>query len=68
MAMFNDIVIFPEGGGKWLYIVSIPGGKWIGGKTTIGHRYYTRSQTGKNTGYRPTLKPLILRIIYAVIT
>ena len=22
-------------------------------------RYYTRSQTGKSTGYRPTLKPLI---------
>ena len=23
-------------------------------------RYYTRSQTGKSTGYRPTLKPLIM--------
>ena len=22
-------------------------------------RYYTRSQTGKSTGYRPTLKPLL---------
>ena len=26
-------------------------------------RYYTRSQTGKSTGYRPTLKPLDLRQI-----
>ena len=23
------------------------------------YRYYTRSQTGKSTGYRPTLKPLL---------
>jgi hypothetical protein len=28
-------------------------------------RYYTRSQTGKSTGYRPTLKPLQnITIIY----
>ena len=26
-------------------------------------RYYTRSQTGKSTGYRPTLKPLVRREI-----
>jgi hypothetical protein len=26
------------------------------------YRYYTRSQTGKSTGYRPTLKPLPLTI------
>jgi hypothetical protein len=25
-------------------------------------RYYTRSQTGKSTGYRPTLKPLYMHI------
>ena len=37
MAMFNDIVIFP--GGENGYIVSFPGGKWLGGKTTIGHRH-----------------------------
>ena len=26
------------------------------------YRYYTRSQTGKSTGYRPTLKPLVIYI------
>ena len=40
MAMFNDIVIFPGGGGGDGYIVSFPGGKWLGGKTTIGHRQH----------------------------
>jgi hypothetical protein len=25
-------------------------------------RYYTRSQMGKSTGYRPTLKPLLLAL------
>ena len=27
-------------------------------------RYYTRSQTGESTGYRPTLKPLIYVVIF----
>ena len=36
MAMFNDIVICP--GGKWLYS-QFSGRKWLGGKSTIGHRH-----------------------------
>jgi hypothetical protein len=31
-------------------------------------RYYTRSQTGKSTGYRPTLKPLSMSVIIAYIS
>ena len=37
MAMFNDIVIFP--GGKMAIQSVFRGEKWLGGKTTIGHRH-----------------------------
>jgi hypothetical protein len=33
----------------------------LGGGGSNFCRYYTRSQTGKSTGYRPTLKPLLYR-------
>ena len=35
---------------------------WGGGFSNFC-RYYTRSQMGKSTGYRPTLKPLVSRWI-----
>ena len=28
------------------------------------YRYYTQSQAGKSTGYRPTLKPLKLTLLF----
>ena len=43
---------------KPIVLVSLATGNLGGGGVSNFCRYYTRSQTGKRTGYRPTLKSL----------